>query len=663
LHSYTQALSLRQEVGDRRGEAETLDDLGQLFDLSGDQQKALASYRQALGLRRAVEDRGGEAATLYNIARIEREKGNLDEARSHIEAACALVETLRTRVVSQELRASYLASTHQQYELYVDVLMRLHRQRPSEALDAAAFHASELARARTLIEMLAEGRADIRQGVEPALLDSERSLNQLLSDKTERYSRLLANAHTEKQAAAAAIEIEGIKNDYQEIQARIRSSSPRYAALTQPQPLSVRQLQQQVLDQETILLEYALGDERSYLWAITADSLASFDLPKRADIEAEARRVYRLLTSRHKTVDGETERRKAARVASDELKYQEEAANLSRILLGPVSSQLGTKRLVIVADGALQYIPFGALPAPPAEGFGQARTLARSDIDEAFRPYSRPLIVEHEIVSLPSATTLAVMRRELADRKPAPRAVAVLADPVFSRFDPRVISSRAGASRQDDVSTPRDLERAIKEVRISRNRNEVARLPFSRAEAAAIKAASGGQAMEAVDFEASRATAMSDKLSQYRVIHFATHGLLNSEHPEMSGIVFSLVDRHGKSQNGFLRLHDLYNLNLPAELVVLSACQTALGKDVKGEGLVGLTRGFMYAGAARVVASLWQVDDSATAGLMQRFYSKMLEDGLRPSAALRDAQVEMWNQKRWHAPYYWAGFVLQGEWK
>src|SRR6185295_347893 len=169
-----------------------------------------------------------------------------------------------------------------------------------------------------------------------------------------------------------------------------------------------------------------------------------------------------------------TERRKAARVASDELKYQEEAANLSRILLGPVSSQLGTKRLVIVADGALQYIPFGALPAPPAEGFGQARTLARSDIDEAFRPYSRPLIVEHEIVSLPSATTLAVMRRELADRKPAPRAVAVLADPVFSRFDPRVISSRAGASRQDDVSTPRDLERAIKAVRISRNRNEVA---------------------------------------------------------------------------------------------------------------------------------------------------------------------------------------------
>jgi CHAT domain-containing protein len=169
--------------------------------------------------------------------------------------------------------------------------------------------------------------------------------------------------------------------------------------------------------------------------------------------------------------------------------------------------------------------------------------------------------------------------------------------------------------------------------------------------------------MEAVDFDASRATAMSEELGKYRMIHFATHGLLNSEHPELSGLVFSLVNQRGEPQNGFLRLHEVYNLSLPAELVVLSACQTGLGKDVKGEGLIGLTRGFMYAGAARVVASLWQVDDSATAQLMKRFYAKILGDGLHPAAALREAQIEMWKQKRWQAPYYWAGFMLQGEWK
>ncbi len=152
-------------------------------------------------------------------------------------------------------------------------------------------------------------------------------------------------------------------------------------------------------------------------------------------------------------------------------------------------------------------------------------------------------------------------------------------------------------------------------------------------------------------------------MSQYRIIHFATHGLLNSEHPELSGIVLSLVNENGQPVNGFLRLNEIYNLNLSADLVVLSACQTALGKEVKGEGLIGLTRGFMYAGSPRVVASLWKVDDVATAELMKLFYQKMLREQMRPAAALRAAKVEMWQQKRWNAPFYWAAFEIQGEWR
>jgi CHAT domain-containing protein len=192
----------------------------------------------------------------------------------------------------------------------------------------------------------------------------------------------------------------------------------------------------------------------------------------------------------------------------------------------------------------------------------------------------------------------------------------------------------------------------------------IPRLPGTRREAAAITAlVPTTERKQALDFEASRVTATSEELSQYRIIHFATHGLLNSQHPELSGIVLSLVDAQGKPQDGFLRLHEIYNLKLPAELVVLSACQTGLGKEIKGEGLVGLTRGFMYAGAARVMASLWKVDDRATAELMKQFYQGMVKDGLRPAAALRAAQVAMWKQQRWQEPYYWAAFVLQGEWK
>jgi CHAT domain-containing protein len=152
-------------------------------------------------------------------------------------------------------------------------------------------------------------------------------------------------------------------------------------------------------------------------------------------------------------------------------------------------------------------------------------------------------------------------------------------------------------------------------------------------------------------------------LSQYRILHFATHGLLNSERPELSGLVFSLIDREGKPQDGFLRLHKVYKLQLNADLIVLSACETGLGKEIKGEGLIGLTRGFMYSGAPRVVASLWNVDDLATAELMKLFYQGMLKDGLSAGASLRAAQLELSRQKRWASPYFWAGFVLHGEWK
>jgi CHAT domain-containing protein len=190
------------------------------------------------------------------------------------------------------------------------------------------------------------------------------------------------------------------------------------------------------------------------------------------------------------------------------------------------------------------------------------------------------------------------------------------------------------------------------------------RLPFSRREADAIVAKAGQpRTLKALDFTASRETVFKSKLDQYRIIHFATHGLLNSQHPSLSGIVLSLYDEQGRPIDGFVRAHEIYNLKLNAELVVLSACRTALGSEIRGEGLVSLTRGFMYAGTPSVVASVWDVRDEATSELMSRFYERMFKGGKRPAAALREAQVSLWKEKRWAAPYYWAGFVLQGEWK
>ena len=169
------------------------------------------------------------------------------------------------------------------------------------------------------------------------------------------------------------------------------------------------------------------------------------------------------------------------------------------------------------------------------------------------------------------------------------------------------------------------------------------------------------QSLKALDFEATRERAISPALTDYRIVHFATHGLIDSRRPELSGLVLSMVDEAGRPQNGYLGLRDIYNLNLPVELVVLSACETGLGKETAGEGLVGLTRGFMYAGARRVVASLWKVDDIATAELMGRFYRALEQDGLAPAAALRQAQLEMAHHSDWSYPYYWGAFAVQGD--
>jgi len=293
---------------------------------------------------------------------------------------------------------------------------------------------------------------------------------------------------------------------------------------------------------------------------------------------------------------------------------------------------------VIIPDGALWYLSFAALPDPGAGGFAGAEP---------------PLVVGHEIVTLPSLSALPRLRGDTAGRLPAPGTIAVVADPVFDVRDPRVTASPGVPGMINRASD----ERGGPEERL-------ARLPFSRAEAQAILSVAPRRgSLAALDFAASRETVLSGGLARYRIVHFATHAVLNTENPALSGVVLSKVDAHGHPQNGFLSLDDIYGLHLPADLVVLSACRTALGREVRGEGLVGLTRGFFSAGVRQVLVSLWRVEDRATAEFMRRFYSQMLGRGLSPAASLREAQISMWRDKGWRPTYYWAGFTLQGDWR
>ena len=272
---------------------------------------------------------------------------------------------------------------------------------------------------------------------------------------------------------------------------------------------------------------------------------------------------------------------------------------------------------------------------------------------------------------LPSASTLAVLRKELGQRVPARKAVAAFADPVFEAHDERVklaARTRLGMTKEKTLRlrshtiARRQFNRALRET--SANRNGLPRLPGTRLEAERLRQLVPASDFQLrMDFAANRSAAFDPALDEYRFVHFATHGLLNSQHPELSGVALSMISERGEPQDGYLRAQDVFNLKLRAELVVLSACQTGSGKEIKGEGMIGLTRGFMYAGAPRVVVSLWSVNDIATAELMSRFYELMLKQGMRPAAALRAAQISMAKDKKYVDPFYWAAFVIQGEWR
>lgn len=658
LSQYKKILKFYSTIGDQVGQALALNNLGDFLLSLGDKQKALSSYQKSLSLCRHAGERGVEISTLYNLARATRDSGGLEEALAHIKESIKIIEDLRTNVASPDFRTSYFAGLRKHYDLYIDILMKLDRLHPGRGFAAAALLVSESARARTLVEILTEARADIRQGVDAAVLRRERELQGLLRSQAQYQMEISSSGGNQTEAAEIARQIDLLRAEYQGIQAQVRDQNPRFLTLTQPPQLSLEEIQGQLRDGNTIFLEYALGEERSYLWVVTADSLRSYELDSRTTLEDAAREVYNLITSRQ-GVAGKIEPGYQANVETSDRLYYEKALRLSRMLLGQAVGQLGNKRLVVVTEGVLQYVPLDGLPMPAKPADGQ-------DVNAVAHTESQdlpPLIAAHEIVTLPSISTLAAIRLERRSPSLRNKVVAVLADPVFSVDDDRVPIDR----RARTTSTLRDFgqeanQPALREFEWGKRSGGSMRLAYTSEEADAILAvAPRGAAMAVKGFDASRETAMSPYVAQYQILHLATHAVINSEHPELSGIVLTMVNRDGSEAKGFLQLHDIYNLNLSTDLTVLSACDTALGKDIKGEGLIGLTRGFMYAGSKSVVASLWKVDDRATAVLMGYFYKAMLQDGIPPAAALRLAKERMRQQKTWRAPYFWAGFVLQGE--
>jgi CHAT domain-containing protein len=616
----------------------TLLRLGEAYSRRGDDARAEKAWTEARDIAVASDSPLFEAMVLRGLARLALRRHDAAAALPLAEAAVAKVESQRAAIARADLKTTFLASVHDYYETHIEALMERHAQEPARGFDARALQASESARARRILEALASSASDVPGG-DPVLVERARALRHDLSALAGRHTELLQAGAPPTRRQAIERKLREVESEREEVLGRLRQQgAPRPDVA--PPVLSAADIQRALLEPGTTLLEYALGEERSYVWAVTSATLVARPLPAAAVVEERARKLYDALSARARQIRAGT--REQAALARADRDAAALSAELARLLLPETLHDWGTTRVVIVADGALQTVPFAGLPYPTA-----ARGRAR-----------QPLASVFDVVYAPSASWVATMRRVRKGSSPPPKTVAILADPVFAPDDSR-LEGRAEPGAEPDPT----LGQALREVSAEGRLRELPRLPFSRREAMAAAAlVPAKEALVALDFEASRDRALSPDLSDYRIIHFATHSLLNDEHPELSGVILSLVDRSGRPRDGFVRLQDVYEMKLPAEVVVLSACQTALGRPVAGEGLLGLARGFLYAGSRRVIASLWPVDDAATAYLMQAFYRGVLQRGQSPAAALRHAQTSVAAIAKWRAPYYWAGFVVEGDW-
>lgn len=659
LERYGQALELQTRIGDVRGQAITLHYIAELYSSIEQAGNARRDYRRAQERWKEVSDLVGESVSLYGLAKLEQQQKRLPEARDAIVESIHKVESVRTRMSNYRLRQTFFDARHDYYEREADIRMQLFhalQKKKSSTLAETemkqALFAAERARSRNLLDLLNESQGDIREGVDPVLLEKELTQRRQINEKLDQLQKLAHQPRNETEKTRVQQELDALNRSFDQTRGQIRDRSKRYADLTQPELLQPAQIQK-LLDDDTCLLQYMVGDERSYLWFVTRNNIRSYTLPRRAEIHEAVKALLEVIRVHESSGDKAT---RLALLIKAPVLYPKLVFDLSNIVLKPVTSRMGFKRIIVVADGPLQYVPFGALTVPH-EANAKASAAGRN---------LTPLIANHEVIYEPSASVLALIRRD--PRRTAAKTVAVIADPVFDKRDERVQAGSKPADSANEVSKDDtqylQVFRDAGDIGSVGGSSRLVRLRYSRQEAEAIAGVAGGDSsMVALDFDASRTKALSEDLRDFKYIHLATHGILDSTDPDLSGLVFSLVNKQGEPAPGFLRLSDIYNLKLPAELVVLSACQSALGKEVKSEGLNGLTRGFMYAGAARVVASLWKVDDEVTAELMKRFYTYMIEKKMPPSKALRQAQLDISTlREAWRPSFYWAGFVLQGEW-
>lgn len=578
------------EKADRPIEAELLLFFGRLYYKTGRFEKASEILDKGLSKARRTGNKLGEANVLLEKSRAEYQLKNHEPALRHARNSIRLIESIRNSTLDFRVRLKFTETIQPFYENYILLLMRMHENAPDAGFDKIALQTGEQARFRGLLDQL-ERREFVRQGkIKPELLERERILRDELTNVLE-----LSESDSSKSA-----KIREISAAYLETEAEINTSTATFNEIVLPPTLNAEEIQAH-LDENSVILEYLLIDEQSFLWLISNKEIKSFRLPKLEIIEDAARAFYKCLE----------------KPTADEKICRRNNRRLSEILLGQIGDEINGKKLIVVKHGFLQYIPFAALQTVKTGG------------ETGF------LIETNEITSLPSASILGFIQKK---RNTSPKKMlAVFADPIYSASDERINNPQVSA--EENTS------------RLFASRFEAEKIAsFVAPENLLIK----------TDGAANRQAFFDADLENYQILHFAVHTFINDKKPELSAIALSSFDERGNKMESFLQSNDILNLDLSAELVVLSSCQSGLGKQVRGEGLIALSQSFFIAGSSASIISLWDVDDKVTAELMTRFYRKYLIENESAAAALRQTQLEIMLDKRWRSPFYWSAFVLQG---
>lgn len=636
LEYYQKALLKFNQIGIKHAVSSVKEKIGELYFQQGNKSLAKQFYLEALQIQKDIRNRDGQANNLFNLAKVFQSEQQIELGLTYIEESLKLTDLIQGETANKKLKQSYLAEMFNRSELYINLLMKQHLQSPEKNYVLEALQAAEKSRARSMLENLS--LAEFTKDADLETVKREKETRALLNTKADKLTDLLSENADKNETDKISGEINELENELEDIKATLKQNSPIYSAIKNPAPFDVGEFQRNILDENSLLLEFSFGKTESYLWVVSKTEVSSYILPPREQIEVHIETLRKLIEAREKKQNEEIEDFQK-RINEAENNYQLEARQLSNKLFGQIADKLTNKRLIIVPDGKLHYFPVSALPLPNSET-------------------NTPILLTNETVYEPSAQTLSILSKSNEQKLETNKNLLVFSDPIFNNDDPRFSKESQSAENSNNETASSDKFRFAESLKL------LERLPASKSESDSIINIIGSSKSDNFSgFAANRDQLLNLKTNNYKIIHFATHGTTDENRPELSGIILSRFDEKGRQRDESFRIHDIYGLNLNADLVVLSACKTGIGKEVKGEGLMSLNNAFLQVGAKSVMASLWKVEDTATLELMKSFYDSMKNKNLPPSQALREAQIKMWNNPQYKSPFYWAAFTIQGEYK